>query len=214
MCLIAETCRNLNERSLESINTRFLVVFGAHPEGLIPRRILLRVIEKTENIDAKNAFELFLWSSTHGFSAFVERVIRGGDDLPQFASGVNATSKNDRVTALHLASQHNQLICVEMLLAAGAEPNKTTKSGRTPMSLAAERGNIPVLKALLESPDIDINKVVALLTLFHLSMTSSLKSFLVYRLTSINAPRCITPPRRATWTRFCCCCRNRRPGTF
>ena len=97
-------------------------------QGVIPRRILLRVIEKTENIDAKNAFELFLWSSTHGFAAFVERVIRAdADALPQFAAGVNATSKNDRVTALHLAAQHNQVLCIEMLLSAGAEPNKTTK---------------------------------------------------------------------------------------
>jgi ankyrin repeat protein len=58
--------------------------------------------------------------------------------------GINAVSKNERVTGLHLASQNGQLNVVQLLLAAGAESNKPSKTGRTPLSMAAEKGHLEV----------------------------------------------------------------------
>jgi hypothetical protein len=52
----------------------FLFEFGAWPETF-PRRVLLRVLNKTEYPDAKNLFELFLWSSAQGLSPFIEKSI-------------------------------------------------------------------------------------------------------------------------------------------
>ena len=45
-----------------------------------------------------------------------------------------------------------------MLLRSGADPNiKTTSQGATPLHVAAQRNHIEVVKALLDSPSVDVN---------------------------------------------------------
>jgi hypothetical protein len=54
-------------------------------------------------------------------------------------------------TALMHASQHGRIDLVEILLKAGARPNRSTRIGKTALMAAAEQGHVLVLRALMDA---------------------------------------------------------------
>ncbi len=70
---------------------------------------------------------------------------------------VNA-AQGDGMTALHWAAMKNDLVLTEMLLAAGADVKAATRvEALTPLLVAANNGNAPVISALLKAGS-DVNK--------------------------------------------------------
>src|SRR6516165_8847142 len=64
---------------------------------------------------------------------------------------VNA-AQGDGMTALHWAAMKNDLVLTEMLLAVGADFKATTRvEALTPLLVAANNGNAPVISALLKA---------------------------------------------------------------
>lgn len=53
-------------------------------------------------------------------------------------------------TALHIAVEHGLLEDVKTLLSFGADPNVVDKEGKTPISIAQDKGHAPALKELLK----------------------------------------------------------------
>jgi ankyrin repeat protein len=62
-------------------------------------------------------------------------------------------------TPIFIASQNNHWLIVEKLLEAGGDPTIVSKSGYSPFHIACEVGNYQVVKILMETKRININKV-------------------------------------------------------
>src|SRR5688572_6585463 len=70
-------------------------------------------------------------------------LISGGTDVNQLAV--------DGTTALHWAVYRKDVELVEMLLDEGANPNIRNDYGASPMTVASEHGNYPIMKALVDA---------------------------------------------------------------
>ncbi|XP_039454486.1 ankyrin repeat and EF-hand domain-containing protein 1a isoform X2 [Oreochromis aureus] len=78
--------------------------------------------------------------------AQIEKMVQFGvEDL------INLTEPKDGVGVLHVAVSANSLELVTFLLSKGADPNVQDKRGRTPIMLAAELGNDPIVSLLAHS---------------------------------------------------------------
>src|SRR5579862_1356626 len=77
----------------------------------------------------------------NGDAGAVRSLLKNGAD-------VNA-AEADGTTALHWAADSENLEIVNLLLAAGAKATAATRYKITPLSLAAERGNAPIIERLL-----------------------------------------------------------------
>ena len=51
-------------------------------------------------------------------------------------------------TALHVATQHGHIACVQFLLETAASPQVKDQDGNTPLHLAAQQGNFTISKLL------------------------------------------------------------------
>jgi ankyrin repeat protein len=81
----------------------------------------------------------------------------GAKELLKQKVNVNA-AQGDGMTALHWAAMKNDLALTEMLLAAGADVRATTRvEALTPLLVAANNGNAPVILALLKA-GADVNR--------------------------------------------------------
>lgn len=69
------------------------------------------------------------------------------DSDPQLAD--LADPAPERLCVIHHAARQGDLALVELLLAAGASPNKRTHDGSSPLHLAAFSGELGVVRALL-----------------------------------------------------------------
>ncbi len=90
----------------------------------------------------------------------------GTSRQPEKKEGPAATGRFFRATAnlvstwheantpLHLAVNQGDLAAVQSLLAKHDNPEKKNKSGRTPLSCAAEKGHPDIVKALLANPNV------------------------------------------------------------
>ena len=94
--------------------------------------------------------------------AIVEQVISGDvravdELLKSDASLSNCTDQGcqDR-SVLHLAADAGAIELVELLLAAGANPNRKDSSGISALHLAAMKGSLPVVKLLVEAGAWDV----------------------------------------------------------
>ena len=101
-------------------------------------------------MNSKCAAELFFWSAAKGYLAFMQRVIDKDESLPAIRGGLNATSKHDSMTALHLACKYGRENSVELLLKTECDVNKVTKSGKHALSIAIEKGNINIVKLIVQ----------------------------------------------------------------
>ena len=61
------------------------------------------------------------------------------------------TAETDGTTALHWAAYRGDLTSAQLLLHAGATPDKENRYGVTPLALASGRGNAPIVEALLNA---------------------------------------------------------------
>jgi hypothetical protein len=76
------------------------------------------------------------------------------------ANGADANKMDkDGDTSLHSASEEDNAGIVEILLKAGADPNKANNKGETPLFVAALRGHVTAVRALLKSRGIQVDKV-------------------------------------------------------
>ncbi|XP_014242599.1 transient receptor potential channel pyrexia-like isoform X1 [Cimex lectularius] len=68
-------------------------------------------------------------------------------------------SKNCKIfdTVLHSAVRANSLECLRILLRKGINPNTCDMYGLTPLHIASDRGNLHIMKLLLDSPNVDVN---------------------------------------------------------
>jgi cytohesin len=74
---------------------------------------------------------------------------------------VNVSDKYMKNTPLHLAAEGGQLKIIQMLLAAGANPNAENKTGQTPLSFAAKSVSLEAMKMLLGAgvnPNVENNQ--------------------------------------------------------
>lgn len=77
------------------------------------------------------------------------------------AAGADPDSKDSEhffETSLFVASRDNYKEIVKLLLEAGADPNTTDNHDWTPLMIASDRHHVDVIKLLLETPNIDLNK--------------------------------------------------------
>jgi ankyrin repeat protein len=81
-------------------------------------------------------------AAASGYQAVVEVLLAHKAD-------VNATDNNQENSPLEMAVINDHVKILQMLLAAGANPNAATKDGVTPLQLAAQRGDLAVIKMLL-----------------------------------------------------------------
>lgn len=63
---------------------------------------------------------------------------------------INENSGMGGMSALHWAAKNGNIEITEILLTAGADPNVTSKVGKTPVTVAAESGKVEVLKVLVD----------------------------------------------------------------
>ena len=78
--------------------------------------------------------------------------------LPYIKGGVNAVSKHDSMTPLHLACRHHQTSVVDLLLQhQDVQVNKLTKQGKHSISIAAEKGYNDIVKLLVNHPNVNLN---------------------------------------------------------
>ena len=92
-----------------------------------------------------------LWASRVGLLDMARSLLEAG-------AAVNSQDDNDWETPLHWAARNgnNCSAVAEMLLASGAEVDKESRTGFTPLSIAAENGNTRVCSVLLRA-GADIN---------------------------------------------------------
>lgn len=88
---------------------------------------------------------------------FMGRIFRATANLLSAMPGNLSASQKDN-TLLHQAIKQGNLDAVESLLAKHANPNIQDKNGRTPLSYAAEKGHSDIIKALLATPNIQVDK--------------------------------------------------------
>jgi hypothetical protein len=89
------------------------------------------------------------YAAAHGNLTAVEAILCSGEDVNQ-----PTTDKAD--TALHLAAYYDHIALVKLLIEAGADVDKKTRTGSTALSVAAEHGHTSCVMALLRA-GADIN---------------------------------------------------------
>ena len=88
-------------------------------------------------------------------TALFQAAWKGHDNVLRFlltdagADPNKGDTKLDR-TPCHSACLQGHVVCVRLLLAKGADPNRTGKDGETPCTYAASRGHVNCLRALAE----------------------------------------------------------------
>lgn len=69
-----------------------------------------------------------------------------------------ADLKNDCKTALHYICETGNVAIADLLIAAGADVNKTTESGLFPLYIACRSGHLQMVEYLIVNTDVDINE--------------------------------------------------------
>lgn len=97
-----------------------------------------------------------------GDTALAIAICKGREDVVKFLLSVdgidvNATSKEQGYAALHVVGETGYSKFVKLLVDAGANVNIKTKSGWTPLEMAACKGQGCVVAELLKVPGIDVN---------------------------------------------------------
>ncbi len=72
---------------------------------------------------------------------------------PLIKNGLNAISKVDGMTPIHIASKHGQVNIIRLFLGLikyGLDINKITKSGKHAITIACKRGNTQIIRLLVE----------------------------------------------------------------
>ena len=107
----------------------------------LPILLVLMTLLAGSALSDKNLNKELLKAVEQRDNAKVERLIDQGAD-PNFAG--------KEKTPLVLAVKNWDQDMVELLLQHGADPNTSTKKGATPLAYAADRGNLDLVKLLLE----------------------------------------------------------------
>eukprot|EP01083_Nonionella_stella_P239408 837921_1 len=152
---------------LQSIRYMFSIPFQSYPmpNTLKPKTIFI-TLKKLHFIDSKSCCELLFWSCARGYDAFLKHFITNMNQschiqikLPSIKHNLNAVSKIDAMTSLHIASKHNQLHIVKILLTQPTiDVNKLTKSGKHAVTIAAQRGNYDIVSAIMNHVKINVNQ--------------------------------------------------------
>ena len=92
--------------------------------------------------------EIKLWRlSRHGRTEEVKKLLSSG----MLNANIYLTNGNDKSAPLFEAAERGHKEVVELLLKAGADPDKYSSQGSTPLNLAADRGYKEVVQLLLNS---------------------------------------------------------------
>jgi len=156
ICL--RVCKAFKRLLFDAMRTIFHTEFGDWPTRT-SKKTLLWVLRRLHDMDSKRAAELLFWSAARGYTKFITRVV-AGRDIPAMRESINVTSKNDNMTALHIACRHKQLEVLQQLLCVeDLNVNKLTKSGKHAVIFCIEQNSPEVLDILLTRSDLKVNSI-------------------------------------------------------
>jgi ankyrin repeat protein len=106
------------------------------------------LIERGADIHAQTSdgwtpFEIALWAGHTQIGAYL--IEKGAD--------INRANPNRGFTPLHLAAVLNDVALVQLLVDKGANLQAKDKDGKTPLDIAKEKGNLNVVKIIVEQLD-------------------------------------------------------------
>ena len=156
----------------QSIRFMFSIPFQSYPTPKqLPSKTIFFTLKKLHFLDQKSCGELLFWSCARGYGAFVRHFMANIDRsasrssaavslrLPFIKRHLNAVSKVDDMTSLHIAAKHNQRDIVELLLShPTVDVNRLTKSGKHAVIIAAQRSNYEVVDQLLSHSKVNVDQ--------------------------------------------------------
>jgi len=167
-------------------------IFQADTQGRTPYDIaVLRKNAAIQTLIKAKAEELFREGAKTGDSKIVKKIVNSTINL-----NVNAPEA-DGSTALHHAMKGGHENIVKLLIQADADPFVTDSKGRTPQSLAAEQGNLVLLKMYhkflqVKGVSVDLPKSVDILrrdvTAQSLAVRNAKSQSLLLHKRSVNSP--------------------------
>lgn len=161
-------CSSWHSTIIQSIRFMFSIPFQSYPTRLPPKTIFF-TLKKLHFLDQKSCGELLFWSCARGYDAFVRHFMANIDKshssslrLPFIKRHLNAISKVDDMTSLHIAAKHNQLHIVQLLVShPTVDVNRLTKSGKHAVIIAAQRSNYEIVDKLLSHSQINVDQMDA-----------------------------------------------------
>ena len=165
---MSNVCDSWYHTIRQSVRFMFSIPFKSYPlPKKLPSKTIFFTLKKLHFIDSKSCAELLFWSCARGYSAFLQHFVANlnkSNDielrLPTIRYSLNAISKIDAMTALHIASKHNQYDIVRMLLShKQTDINKLTKSGKHALIIAAQRGNHRIVDLLISDSKMNVNQI-------------------------------------------------------
>eukprot|EP01083_Nonionella_stella_P125022 377919_1 len=164
---ISCVCDSWYHTILQSIRYMFSIPFQSYPmpNTLKPKTIFI-TLKKLHFINSKSCSELLFWSCARGYDAFLKHFITNMNQschiqikLPSIKHNLNAVSKIDAMTSLHIASKHNQLHIVKILLTQPTiDVNKLTKSGKHAITIATQRGHYDIVSEIMNHVKMNVNQ--------------------------------------------------------
>ena len=191
---ISIVCNSWYNTILECIRYMFSIPFKSYPQfsskEKLSNKTIFLILKKLHFINSKSCGELLFWSCARGYTAFLNHFINNIDNnkniqllLPPIKYSLNAISKIDNMTSLHIASKHNQLEIIKILLShPQIDINKLTKSGKHSLIIAAEKSNFKIIDELIKHKKLNINQIdYEQKSLLHIACSMGNK-YLIYKL--------------------------------
>lgn len=148
--LLAVPNIKVNVRNDVGATALFFAVQQGHVEIV---KLLLAVRGVNVNLPAKQDATPLIVAADYGFEEIVKLL------LADPYIDVNAR-KDDGGTALFIATQFGFARIVDLLIRHGADVNLPLNQGTTPLALAIKKGNIEIVRMLLQDPKIRVNQAI------------------------------------------------------
>jgi len=155
MSLVSTECRT---RISESMKHQFLKIFGEYPVNISIKNLFWIFKRLHDAQIPKNFSELFFWSCAKGYIQYISNICIQSDKINILKSGINAKSKVDDMTAVHICCRHSQLKVLKTLIKnTSIDINRLTKSKKHPIQLAIEKKDLNIVRWLAKQKTINLN---------------------------------------------------------